>query len=54
MQEDIDMNPSWKTTLASFVKPGFNQFENDKEEFNKYGAAATAGCPYLSMMNMLQ
>ena len=57
MQEDIDMNPSWGDKLAKFVKPELNVFDvmkNDKEVFNKYGAAATAGCPYLTMMNMLQ
>ena len=57
MALDIDMNPSWGEKLASFLKPELNIFDlrkNDNEMYNKYGPAATAGCPYIAMMNMLQ
>ena len=53
MALDIAQKPSWKQYLATFVKPGFDQFANDKEMIAKFGDAATAGYPYMAVMNML-
>ena len=53
MTRDVELNPSWEQDLATFVTPGLDQFSNDKDMLAKFGDAATAGCPYMAMMNML-
>jgi len=50
--KDLEVQPAWKDKIARFVKPGIDQFANDKEEFAKFGDEATKGCPYMALMNL--
>lgn len=54
MAEDIALKPQWADSVPYSDTLGLSDYKNDQEIYAKFGDKATAGCPYLKAMALLQ